>query len=116
MTKDVERYLSYWKDLTKKVVDLIEITRPITTGAENKFGQWPMKGQYDHINSEVLEAYVEYVKSTSEADEIDEDMDILMTILTLLHKKSYSGNEIKFSMSRLLKKFEEKGFINFDKE
>ena len=110
----MSHYLDYWNDLTKKVIDLVELTRPVTTGAENKFGQWGMKKQYDHINSEVLEAYVEYVQSDSADDEIDEDMDILMTVLTLPHKKNYTPADIKFSMSRLLKKFMQRGFIKFD--
>lgn len=107
--------LAYWNEVTKLVQDLIQSTQCITTGAENKLGQWDMKSQYDHINSEVLEAFVEYVQSDSAEQEIDEDMDILMTVLTLFHKKGYGAMDIKFSIGRMLSKYNERGFIKLGK-
>lgn len=108
-----EHYLAFWGDLTNSVSNLIQHTRPITTGAENLLGQWDMKKQYLHISEEIMEAYNEYVEGTNGEDEIDEDMDILMTVLTIFHKKSYSHQDIKFSMARIIKKYTERGFIKF---
>lgn len=105
-------YLSYWKKLNNAVQDLIKITQFITTGAENKKGVWDMTDQYKHIN-EVHEALMAYLSSNSAADEIDEDMDILMTALTVFHKKQYTPMEIKFSTSRMIKKFVKRKFLKF---
>jgi len=109
-----EQYISYWKEMWNCVEKLINITQPITTGAENKLGTWPMKNQYDHILSEVTEAYAEYYKGNSAEDEIDEDMDILMTALTLFHKKGYSHQDKKFSVARMIQKYEKRGFLKFE--
>lgn len=109
MTK-TEQYLSYWNEMWDCVEKLINITQPITTGAENKLGDWPIKKQYDHIHSEVTEAFAEYYKNQSSEDE---DMDILMTVLTLFHKKGYSHQDKKFSVARMIKKYKERGFLKF---
>ena len=98
------------------VQDLIEFTRPITVGAENLHGNWPIKDQYNHINEEVMEAFAEYLLGKSPENECEEDLDILMTVLTLLHKKSYSPLDLKFGIGRCQKKYYERGFLNFEQK
>lgn len=108
-----EAYLEYWKELNNSVQDLIKVTQFITTGAENKKGVWDMTDQYKHINQEVHEALMEYLSGNSSDDEIDEDMDILMTALTIFHKKGYTAMDIKFSTSRMIKKYVRRRFLKF---
>lgn len=110
---DNKYFLLFWNELTKNTANLIDYSRPITTGAENILGQWDMKKQYLHVMEEVMEAYNEYKEGDNGEDEIDEDMDILFTALTIFHKKSYSHQDIKFSISRLIRKYEIRGFIKF---
>lgn len=115
MTPDGQkRYYEFLQELNKKVQDLIEFTRPITTGALNLNGSWPVKDQYKHILEEVMEAFAEYQLGKSPDDEVEEDLDILMTVLTLLHIKGYSPMDKKFAIGRLQKKYHERGFLNFE--
>lgn len=115
MNSDGQRlYLEFLQTITKNTQDLIESTRPITTGAENIHGVWLMKKQYNQINEEVMESFAEFLHGKSPEDECEEDLDILFSTLALIHKKGYTPMEIKFAVGRLQKKYTERGFLKFE--
>lgn len=112
--------LNYSSDILDAIDNLIKLTWPITREHLQQHGEafdWSNSDQCMKIIEEVTEYNKEVLKTrTDKADwkALDqENLDILFAWLTLQHGTNQNKGIDKFAMLRVLKKFEERGWLKF---
>lgn len=113
---DSSNYTEYLDELSDTINKLVEMTRSITTKHENqraKEGKEPEWSEFDQCSKVAEEAFevlkANYLEGQKKYGE--ENLDLLFSTLTQLHKAKLTPMEIKFSIGTCLSKFHKRGWL-----
>lgn len=106
-------FLTYWHDIEKALNLIKNETRRITEARAKEVGR-PLsaKLQLHKIIEEIFETRQE-AKSGTPEKEIDETLDIFFAWIGFVHLRHFTDDEIMWGVQRSLKKFNERGWIEF---
>ena len=111
-------YHDYWRELTDTICKLIQLTRTITTQHENQRGQLGKEPEWSFIEQlgNVQEECLEIIQADSWGDQkqfAEENLDLLFSTLTTLHKTKLTEQQIKWAVGTCLVKFHKRGWLKF---
>lgn len=105
-----ENWIDYQKTIIKSINTLKNETRRVTEHHIQKTGKWNPNLQLLHIIEEAMEIRKAW-KNNDIENEREEYIDLIMSVMTLLHIEEVTDEEIKKGVTKVLNKFVERGWL-----